>query len=111
MTELTTRWIATGEVEHPDTIEAHHKIIEITNHHDWDALTAVCGGATYINHRQLGSPPTADYISSIRALASLTPDLWIVPAMILAHSACGVVVHAVIRGGPPPTDRPPRFRS
>ncbi|WP_235632340.1 BTAD domain-containing putative transcriptional regulator [Mycolicibacterium rutilum] len=97
MTELTTRWIATGEVEHPDTIEAHHKIIEITNHHDWDALTAVCGGATYINHRQLGSP-TADYISSIRALASLTPDLWIVPAMILAHSACGVVVHAVIRG-------------
>nr|WP_268777978.1 BTAD domain-containing putative transcriptional regulator [Mycolicibacterium komanii] len=97
MSELDARWIASGEVEHPEIIEAHRTSIAMTNRHEWDALTAVCAGASYINHRQLGSE-SADYITSIRALASLAPDLSIESAEILAHSAVGVAVHVTVRG-------------
>ncbi|WSE58977.1 BTAD domain-containing putative transcriptional regulator [Mycolicibacterium sp. ND9-15] len=97
MAELTARWIASGVVSHPKVIEAHRKIIEMTNRHEWDALTALCEGATYVNHRQLGST-TADYITSIRTAASLVPDLRIESAEFLAHSAIGVAVHVVVRG-------------
>lgn len=97
MRELEDRWIASGGVEHPEVIGAHRKVIEMTNRHEWDALTAVCAGASYINHRQLGTT-TADYIASIRTMASLAPDFCIESADILAHSARGVTVHVVIRG-------------
>ena len=97
MRELDARWIGSGDVEHPEIIEAHRTNIEMTNRHEWDALTAVCAGARYINHRQLGSN-TADYIASIRTLASLAPDLSIESAEILAHSAIGVATHVVVRG-------------
>lgn len=97
MRELEDRWIASGGVEHPEVIGAHRKVIEMTNRHAWDALTAVCAGASYINHRQLGTT-TADYIASIRTMASLAPDFCIESADILAHSARGVTVHVVIRG-------------
>nr|WP_268778108.1 BTAD domain-containing putative transcriptional regulator [Mycolicibacterium malmesburyense] len=97
MGELDARWIESGEVEHPEIIDAHRRNLEMTNRHDWDALTAVCAGATYINHRQLGSN-TADYIASISTLASLAPDLSIESAEIMAHSAIGVATHVVVRG-------------
>lgn len=97
MRELDTRWIASGDVLHPEVIEAHRRNLEMTNRHDWDALTAVCAGASYINHRQLGSN-TADYIASIRTLASLAPDLSIESAEILAYSELGVATHVVVRG-------------
>lgn len=97
MRELDTRWIALGEVEYPEVIEAHRKVIEMTNRHEWDALTAVCAGASYVNHRQLGST-AADYIASIRTMASLAPDLWIESAEILAHSSIGVAIQVVVRG-------------
>lgn len=97
MRELDARWIASGEVEHPEIIEAHRRNLDMTNRHEWDALTAVCAGATYINHRQLGSTP-ADYITSIRTLASLAPDLSIESAEILAHSAIGVATQVVVEG-------------
>ncbi|MGE2722215.1 BTAD domain-containing putative transcriptional regulator [Mycolicibacterium celeriflavum] len=97
MRELDARWIESGEVEHPEIIDAHRRNLEMTNRHDWDALTAVCSGATYINHRQLGSD-TADYIASISTLASLAPDLRIESAEIMAHSAIGVATHVVVKG-------------
>ncbi|GAT12674.1 putative ATPase [Mycolicibacterium novocastrense] len=97
MRELDARWTASGEVAHSDIIEAHRRNLEMTNRHDWDALTAVCAGASYINHRQLGSS-TADYIASIRTLASLAPDLSIESAEILAYSELGVATHVVVRG-------------
>ncbi|KUI47640.1 hypothetical protein AU198_23865 [Mycobacterium sp. GA-1199] len=97
MRELDARWIASGEVAHSDIIEAHRRNLEMTNRHDWGALTAVCAGASYINHRQLGSD-TADYIASISTLASLAPDLRIESAEILAVSAIGVATHVVVRG-------------
>ncbi len=97
MRELDVRWIALGEVDHPEVIEAHRKIIAMTNRYEWDALTVVCAGASYVNHRQLGTS-TADYIASLRTMASLAPDLWIESAEFLAHSAIGVVIHVVIRG-------------
>nr|WP_256364324.1 BTAD domain-containing putative transcriptional regulator [Mycobacterium sp. GA-1285] len=97
MRELDARWIASGDVAHPEIIEAHRRNLDMTNRHEWDALTALCAGAGYINHRQLGSN-TADYIESIRTLASLAPDLSIESADILAHSALGVVTHVVVRG-------------
>lgn len=97
MRELDARWIASGEVTHPEILESHRTNIEMTNRHQWDALTAVCAGATYINHRQLGSS-SADYITSIRTLTSLAPDLWIETAEVLAHSTLGVACHVVVKG-------------
>ncbi|KUI42021.1 hypothetical protein AU197_18030 [Mycobacterium sp. IS-1590] len=97
MKELDARWIASGAVTHPEIIEAHRINIEMTNRHEWDALAALCAGASYINHRQLGAN-SADYIASIQALASLAPDLRIESAEILAHSAIGVATHVVVKG-------------
>ncbi|MGV0606722.1 BTAD domain-containing putative transcriptional regulator [Mycolicibacterium sp. XJ1904] len=97
MRELDARWIASGEVTHREILEAHRTNIEMTNRHEWDALTAVCAGATYINHRQLGSN-SADYITSIRTLTSLAPDLWIETAEVLDHSTLGVACHVVVKG-------------
>jgi len=68
------------------------------NLHDSDAFVALSGGATCVNHRQLGSPgvqSVADHMSSIRMTASLVPDCWVEPAEVLAQSAMGVVNHVV----------------
>jgi hypothetical protein len=40
----------------------------------------------------------ADYVSSIRMLASLVPDLRLAPVEILSHSALGVVTYVVVTG-------------
>ena len=99
--ELTARWIASGEVAHPEVIEAARKFHEATNRHDWDAVAARDGGATYIDHRQLaagGTNTVADHMSSIRTMASLIPDLWIEQAEILTHSASGLVTYIVMKG-------------
>ena len=54
--ELTARWIASGEVAHPEVIESAHRLTETTNRHDWDAFATLSDGATYVNHRKLASP-------------------------------------------------------
>jgi len=98
--ELTHRWIASGEVAHPDLIEAAQQFNGIANRHDWDAMATRLAGATYVSHRQLGieGSDIADYQSSIRMFASLVPDLWTEPAEVLAHSATGLVAYMVLKG-------------
>jgi hypothetical protein len=99
MAEITARWIASGEVDHPEVIEAHRMLLELANRHDWDTFAIRSAGATYVGHRQLAVGDTiADYISSIRMLASLVPDLWLAPVEILSHSALGVVTYVVMKG-------------
>jgi hypothetical protein len=74
---------------------------EAYNRHDWDAIATRDAGATYVNHRQLTSRDTetiVDHGLSIRALASLIPDLWIEPAEVLTHSAIGLVSNLVVKG-------------
>jgi hypothetical protein len=97
--ELTARWIASGEVAHPEVIEAQLRVVQAVNNHDWDAYTALCAGASYINHRQLGTGDTiADFTSSLRMMTSLVPNLWVEPSEILVCSAVGVVTPFVVRG-------------
>lgn len=99
--ELTARWIASGEVAHPEVIEAARYSNEAYNLHDWDAIAKIEAGAAYVNHRQLASaePETiADHWVSIRTLASLIPDMWIEPAEVFAHSANGMVSNVVVKG-------------
>jgi hypothetical protein len=97
--ELTDRWIASGEVAHPEVIEAQRTLLDVANRHDWDSFAISSAGATYVGHRQLAVGDTiADYISSIRMLASLVPDLWLAPVETLSHSALGVVTYIVVQG-------------
>lgn len=101
LTELTERWIASGEVAHPATVEAACCSVSAYNRRDWDALAALEGDAVYVNYRQLVShaPETiADHWKSIRALVALIPDLWIVPAEIVAHSAQSILTYATVAG-------------
>jgi hypothetical protein len=100
MRELTARWIASGEVAHPQVIESASQLIEAGNRHDWDALATREAGTTYVNHRQLaGDADTiVDHWSSIRMMASLIPDMWIELAEFLTHSARGVVTNIVVKG-------------
>jgi hypothetical protein len=99
--ELTDRWIASGEVAHPEVIMSVQRLTEAINRHDWDAFATLGAGVTYVNHRQLSSPGVqtiTDHMSSIRTMASLVPDLWVEPAEVLAQSAMGLVNHVVLRG-------------
>jgi len=97
--ELTTRWIASGEVAHPEVIKTQLRVVQAVNNHDWDAYTTLCGGASHINHRQLGTTDTiADFTSSLQMMVSLVPDLWVEPSEILACSAVGVVASFAVRG-------------
>jgi class 3 adenylate cyclase len=97
--ELTARWIASGEVNHPEVIEAHLQILQELNRHDWDAVIASLAGATYINHRQLGSGETvADFATSVTMIASLIPNVWVEPAEILKCSAAGAVGDLLAKG-------------
>ncbi|MGQ9406667.1 BTAD domain-containing putative transcriptional regulator [Mycolicibacterium gilvum] len=97
--ELTDRWIASGEVAHPDVIRAAYRVGTAYNRHDWDAVAVLEGGACYVNHRQLATeePETiGDHWRSIRALAELIPDMRIAHAEIYAHSATGLLGHVVV---------------
>ena len=92
MAELTARWIASGEVAHPEVIETARRLAETVNRHDWEAFAALSAGAMYVNHRQLSSPGVqtiADHMPSIRTMASLVPDYWVELAEVLAQSADG----------------------
>jgi hypothetical protein len=99
--ELTARWMASGDVAHPDVIEASQRQLDILNRHDWEAFAALSAGATHINHRQLSSPgvdTVTDHMSSLQAMASLVPDCRLDPAEVLTHSAIGFVSHTILRG-------------
>jgi hypothetical protein len=101
MAELTDRWIASGEVAHPEVIETARRISETVNRHDWDAFAALSDGATYVNHRQLSSPGVqtiADHMPSVRTMASLVPDYWVELAEVLKQSPMGIVGDVVLRG-------------
>jgi class 3 adenylate cyclase len=99
--ELDARWIASGDVAHPEIIETAGRANQAYNRHDWEAVAAREAGATYVNDRQLISGETetiTDHWSSIRALASLIPDMWVEAAEILTHSATGLVSNLVVKG-------------
>ena len=99
--ELTDRWIASGEVAHPEIVKSAHRLTQVTNRHDWDTFTTLGAGAVYVNHRQLSKPGVetiADHMSSFRTMASLVPDFWVEQAEVLTQSAIGVVTHVVVRG-------------
>jgi DNA-binding SARP family transcriptional activator len=99
LAELTARWIASGEVAHPQVIETYMRIIQELNRHDWDAYTASLADATYVNHRQLGTGDTvADFIESVMAVASLIPNVWVEPSNILNYSASGAIGDVVAKG-------------
>ncbi|MFZ0834631.1 MAG: hypothetical protein WAM92_16455 [Mycobacterium sp.] len=100
LAELTARWIASGEVAHPEVIEAGCRVFEAVNRHEWEAISAANANATYVNHRQLPASGNtiADHMSSVRMMASLVPDLRLELSQILAHSASGLVCHNVIKG-------------
>lgn len=97
--ELHARWIASGEVDHPEVIESMRQVIECANRQDWDTLAARESGATFVNHRQLGTgDKIGDHWTSLRAMASLIPDIRVDVADIPKHSAKGVVISVVVRG-------------
>ncbi|OBF93265.1 hypothetical protein A5791_12825 [Mycobacterium sp. 852002-51163_SCH5372311] len=101
MAELTDRWIASGEVAHPEIIVSVQKLTETLNRHDWDAFAKLSDGATFINHRQLSTPGVqtiADNMTSFQMMASLVPDYWVELAEVLTHSAMGAVNYVVLRG-------------
>jgi hypothetical protein len=99
--ELTARWIASGEVAHPELIESERRLNETVNRHDWDAIAIRFAGATIANRRQLANPDAgtiADHMSSLRTMASLVPNFWVEVAEVLKHSAKGVVTYSVSKG-------------
>lgn len=97
--ELTARWIASGEVEHPEVIEATSRLYGTANCHDWEALATIEAGATYVNHRQLATGENiGDHLSSLRVMASLIPDMRVVASEIPDYSARGVVTDIVVSG-------------
>lgn len=100
LAELTTRWIATGEIKHPEVVTAQLKFAMVANRHDWDALAEMHAGASHVNHRQLasGADTLIDDMSSLRMLATLVPDLRFELAEVLAYSAKGVVNSVVVTG-------------
>ncbi|MBE1548486.1 class 3 adenylate cyclase [Mycobacterium sp. OAS707] len=98
-TELTARWIASGEVEHPQAIESHLKILQVLNRHDWDTYRASLAHATGVNHRQLATGTTvADFIKSVDTVASLIPNFWVEPTNILRYSASGALGDLLAKG-------------
>jgi SnoaL-like domain len=100
-TELTARWIASGDVAHPVVIESADRLNATINRHDWDAVAAFFAGATYVDHRPLAqadAETVADWLSSMRTIESLAPDFWVGPAEILALSAKGVVGRMALKG-------------
>ncbi len=80
-------------------IEAAQELFEVTNRHDWDGLAARESGATFVNHRQLGTgEQIIDHWSSIRTMAMLIPDMRVDVIEIPRHSAIGLVTNLVVKG-------------
>ena len=76
--ELTARWIASGEVAHPEVIEAVDRLTETINRHDWEAFAALAPvPPTSTTDSCAASGTIADQMSSIRMMASLVPNLWV----------------------------------
>ena len=101
MAELTARWIASGQVAHPEVIETARRLNEAVNRDDWEAFATLNADATFVDHRQLSTPDVqtiADYLPSMRMGASLIPTHRVEIADILAHSAAGLVIHLVLKG-------------
>ena len=101
MAELTARWIASGEVAHPEVIETARRLNEAGNRDGWEAFATLNADATFVNHRQLSSPGVqtiADHVPSMRTAASLVPAHRVELAEVLTHSATGLVVHMVLKG-------------
>jgi hypothetical protein len=101
LAELTARWIASGEVAHPEIIKSVDRLNQSVSRHDWDAIAAHFADATYVNHRQLanaGNATVADWLSSMRTIASLIPDFWVEFSAVLACSATGIVGHMALKG-------------
>jgi hypothetical protein len=100
MAELTSRWIGSGEIAHPEIIEAVCRISETVNRHDWDAIGTRLVGTTYISHRQLGleDADIAVFLSSVRMLESLAPDFWMELAEVITYSETGLVAYMVMKG-------------
>ena len=101
MAELTARWIASGEVAHPEVIETARRLNEAGNRDGWEAFATLNADATFVNHRQLSSPGVqtiADHVPSMRTAASLLPAHRVELAEILTHSASGLVIHLVLKG-------------
>ncbi len=99
--DLAARWIASGDVAHPDVVLFAQRLIKITNRHDWDTFTTLTAGATHVNHRQLGNPEAQtiyEHMPSIQTLTSLVPGCRVDPAELFQDSARGVVGLGVIRG-------------
>jgi tetratricopeptide (TPR) repeat protein len=99
--ELTARWIASGEVAHPEVIESVQQVNEIVSRHDWDAIAKHFAGAAYVNHRQLaqaGTGTITDWLSSMRTIESLVPDFWVELAEVLTRSAIGIVGRMALKG-------------
>jgi ketosteroid isomerase-like protein len=97
--ELTVRWITSEEIAHPEVVNAHLRILQELNRHDWDAHNTSMDGATYVNHRQLGTGETvADFTASVTAIASLIPNVWVEPSNILKYSASGAIGDVVAKG-------------
>jgi SnoaL-like domain len=99
--ELTARWIASGEVAHPEVIDRELRLVEAANRHNWDAFAEISADATYVNHRQLaagGVHTIAAHMSSIQTMASLVPDMRMELAELLAHSASAVMTHLIVKG-------------
>jgi hypothetical protein len=99
--ELTNRWIASGEVAHPEVIKVAQVLNEAANRHDWEEISVLTAGATYVSNRRLstGSEENkGDYFASPRTMESLVPDFCYEPTEILACSASGVVSQVVLKG-------------
>ena len=56
MAVATARWIASGEVAHPEVIEAYLQIVQELNRHDWDAWIASLAGNQTVP--ECGNSPT-----------------------------------------------------
>ena len=99
--ELTSRWIASGEVAHPRSHRGGAPAYRAVNRHDWDAFAMLSAGATYVNHRQLSiwaserSPTTCHQSEPWHRLS---PTYWVELAEVLTYSARGLVGDVFLRG-------------
>ena len=97
--EATTRWVASGEVENDDVAWTGLAILEAINNRDWDRLAEVVHDPEPVSHRRvtLGFGPSG-YVSQIRSLAELAPDLVVWPAEMLAVGPHGALHRVILRG-------------
>ena len=89
--ELTSRWIASGEVAYPELIEAVDRINATINRHDWDGVAKYFVGAEYVDHRQLGHAVNGTIDDWLSALKTTESNARVELAEVLARSAMGIV--------------------